>query len=253
ITFLASACSRIPGSLPGTAKRNASGASGSCGGIFTNRSITSGIVEKKGLASFGPQTTNATHPSLRTTLNASRTAATGSAKNIADNLATATPNVQASNGRSLAEHCLKWMFVTPRRSASARALSSIPATGSVYVTDPVGPTILEIVSDGSPLPPPISSTFWPIPICACSTKPDVNGANISVIRSRYLSQYCAEICHASSVLFCSSRFILVRRKLTPFYFPGSDLQTPRSKLPAPNLAASPLSFRSDPISISGEH
>src|SRR5439155_14360183 len=86
----------------------------------------------------------------------------------------------------------------------------IPATGSVYVTDPVGPTILEIESDGSPLPPPISSTFWPIPICACSTKPDVNGANISVITSRYLSQYRAEVCHAWSVLFWFSGITLVR-------------------------------------------
>src|SRR6266536_2028876 len=141
------------------AKRNASGASGSCGGISTNRSITSVIVEKKGLASFGHQTANARHPSLRTTFNASRTAAAGSAKNIADNLPTATSKVQASNDRSLAEHRLKWVFVRPRRAASAWALSSIPATGSVYITDPVGPTILEIVRDGSPLPAPISSTF----------------------------------------------------------------------------------------------
>src|SRR5438132_1361106 len=34
----------------------------------------------------------------------------------------------------------------------------------------------EIVNDGSPLPPPISSTFWPIPIRASLTRPDVNGA-----------------------------------------------------------------------------
>src|SRR5207249_869443 len=110
----------------------------------------------------------------------------------------------------------------------------MPATGSVYMTDPVGPTISEIVSDGSPLPPPISSTFWPTPIRGSSIKPAVNGANIWAMSVRYLSQYCAEICHASSVLFCSSRFILVRRKLTPFYFPSSDLQTPRSEHPAPN-------------------
>src|SRR5205823_858012 len=74
----------------------------------------------------------------------------------------------------------------------------------------------EIVSDGSPLPPPISSTFWPIPIRASSTRPDVNGANICAMSTRYLSQYRAEACHASRVLFCSSGFILVRPKLTPF-------------------------------------
>src|SRR5438874_3448288 len=71
----------------------------------------------------------------------------------------------------------------------------------------------EIVSDGSPLPPPISSTFWPSPIRASSTRPDVNGANICAISTRYLSQYRAEVCHASSALLCSSGIILVRRKL----------------------------------------
>src|SRR4029077_15708580 len=55
----------------------------------------------------------------------------------------------------------------------------MPATGSVYITEPVGPTIDEIVSDGSPLPPPISSTFWPVPINASSTRPDFKGAKIS--------------------------------------------------------------------------
>src|SRR6478735_4097887 len=40
----------------------------------------------------------------------------------------------------------------------------MPAAGSVYITDPVGPTMPEMVSDGSPLPPPISSTLWPTPI-----------------------------------------------------------------------------------------
>src|SRR3989440_9929467 len=75
----------------------------------------------------------------------------------------------------------------------------------------------EIVSDGSPLPPPISSTFWPTPIRASSTRPDVNGANICAMSTRYLSQYRAEVCHASSALFCSSGFILVQRKL-PFLF-----------------------------------
>src|SRR5206468_6245279 len=83
---------------------------------------------------------------------------------------------------------------------------------SVYITDPVGPTVAEIASDGSPLPPPISSTFWPIPIRASSTRPDVNGANICAISTRYLSQYRAEVSHASSALFCSSGVIPVRRK-----------------------------------------
>src|SRR4029077_12050578 len=86
------------------------------------------------------------------------------------------------------------------------------------MTDPGGPTISAIVSDGSPLPPPISSTFWPIPIRASSTRPDVNGANICAISTRYLSQYRVEVCHASSTLFCSSGAILVRRKLTHFLF-----------------------------------
>src|SRR5438552_3387160 len=83
------------------------------------------------------------------------------------------------------------------------------------MTDPAGPTMPEIVSDGSPLPPPISSTFWPIPIRASSTRPDVNGANICAMSTRYFSQYRAEVCHASSILFCSSGFILIRRKLCP--------------------------------------
>src|SRR6478672_601569 len=94
----------------------------------------------------------------------------------------------------------------------------MPAAGSVYITDPVGPTMDEMVSDGSPLPPPISSTFWPIPMRASSIRPDVNGANICSISTRYLSQYRAEVCHASSVLFCFSGAILVRRKLTHFLF-----------------------------------
>src|SRR5216684_2214579 len=102
------------------------------------------------------------------------------------------------------------------------------------MTDPVGPTMPEIVSDGSPLPPPISSTFWPILIRASSTRPEVKGANICAMSTRYLSQYRAEVCHELSTLFCSLEFILVLRKLTPFYFPSSDLQTPRSELPAPN-------------------
>src|SRR6266480_969577 len=108
------------------------------------------------------------------------------------------------------------MFVRPRLPASARAVSTIPATGSVYITDPVGPTMHEIVSDGSPLPPPISSTFWLIPIRASSTRPAVNGANICAISTRYLSQYRAEICHASSAFLCSSGIILVRREANPF-------------------------------------
>src|SRR5439155_8304877 len=149
-------------------------------------------------------------------------------KNIADNLATATSNVQSANGRSSAEHRLKWMFVRPRLPASARALSTIPATGSVYMTDPAGPTMLEIVSDGSPLPPPISSTFWPIPSRASSTRPDVNGANICAMSTRYLSQYRAEVCHASRALFCSSGFILVRRNLTPFYLQNALANAHRS-------------------------
>src|SRR5437870_8959545 len=93
----------------------------------------------------------------------------------------------------------------------------MPVTGSVYVTSPIGPTRHEIVSDGSPLPPPISSTFWPIPIRASSTRPAVNGANICAMSTRYLSQYRAEACHASRALFCSLGFILVRRTLTPFF------------------------------------
>src|SRR5256714_15478835 len=70
---------------------------------------------------------------------------------------------------------------------------------------PVDPTISAIVSDGSPLPPPISSTFWPIPIRASSTRAAVNGANICAISVRYFSQYRAEVCHASSL--CCSGFI----------------------------------------------
>src|SRR5205823_6391151 len=185
-------------------------------GDSTNRSTTSLTVEKKGLASFGAQTANETYPSWRTTRSASRTPASGSAKNIADNRPTATSNEPSGNGKSSAEHCLNWMFVRARRLASDLAVSTMPATGSVYMTDPVGPTIDEIVSDGSPLPPPISSTFWPIPICASSTRPDVNGANICAMSTRYLSQYRAEACHASRTLLCSSGFILVRPKLTPF-------------------------------------
>src|SRR6266699_801488 len=98
----------------------------------------------------------------------------------------------------------------------------MPATGSVYITDPVGPTMHEIVSDGSPLPPPISSTFWPIPIRASLTRPDVNGANICAISARCLSQCHAEVSHASSALFRSSGVILIRRKLTPVYFGASE-------------------------------
>src|SRR6266566_7815442 len=103
------------------------------------------------------------------------------------------------------------MFVRPRLPASARAASTIPAAGSVYITDPVGPTMPEIVSDGSPLPPPISSTLWPVPIRASLTRPDVNGANICAISARCLSQCRAEVSHASSALFCSSGVILVRQ------------------------------------------
>src|SRR5881397_37187 len=69
----------------------------------------------------------------------------------------------------------------------------------------------EIVNDGSPLPPPISSTFWPIPIRASLTRPDVNGANICAISARCLSQCRAEVSHASRALFCSSGVILVRQ------------------------------------------
>src|SRR5438552_9446293 len=109
------------------------------------------------------------------------------------------------------------MFVRPRMPASACVVSTIPATGSVYITDPVGPTMPEIVNDGSPLPPPISSTFWPIPIRASLTRPDVNGANICAISARCLSQCRAEVSHASRALFCSSAVILVRSK-PPFLF-----------------------------------
>src|SRR6266702_3351671 len=114
------------------------------------------------------------------------------------------------------------MFARPRLPASARAVSTIPATGSVYITDPVGPTMPEIASDGSPLPPPISSTFWPIPIRASLTRPDVNGSNICTISVRCLSQCRAEVSHASRALFCSSGVILVRRKLTPIYFGSTE-------------------------------
>src|SRR5437762_2655876 len=84
------------------------------------------------------------------------------------------------------------------------------------MTDPVGPTIPDMVSDGSPLPPPISSTFWPIPIRASSTRPAVNGANICAMSTRYLSQYRAEACQASSdFLLCSSVFISFIRSSLP--------------------------------------
>src|SRR5262249_5820520 len=105
-TFLAPAVSNIPASLAGAAKRNVSGASGSSGGTSINWSITSVIVEKNGLAFFEPQTTNETWPLSIITLIASRTAATGSSKNIADNLPTTTSNVPSAKGRLLAEHCL---------------------------------------------------------------------------------------------------------------------------------------------------
>src|SRR5512144_210049 len=85
----------------------------------------------------------------------------------------------------------------------------MPAAGSVNLTDPVGPTMPEMVSEGSPLPPPISSTLWPAPIRASSIRADVTGAKIWVISARYLSQYGAELCHDWTALFCSSGFILV--------------------------------------------
>jgi hypothetical protein len=63
---------------------------------------------------------------------------------------------------------------------------------------------------------------WPIPIRASSTRPAVNGANICAISARCLSQCRAEVCHPSSALFCSSGVILVRPKLTPVYFGGTE-------------------------------
>src|SRR5262249_17067031 len=57
----------------------------------------------------------------------------------------------------------------------------MPATGSVYTTDPVGPTLDAIVSAGSPVPPPISRTLWPTLIRASSIRPEVNGAKICAI------------------------------------------------------------------------
>src|SRR5438094_10072890 len=68
------------------------------------------LVER---ARVRPQTTNETYPSWRITLSAPRMAATGSTKTIADNPHTAVSNVRSANGRSSAEHCLKWMFVRP--------------------------------------------------------------------------------------------------------------------------------------------
>src|SRR5205823_14360810 len=106
-------------------------------------------------------------------------------------------NARAANGRAFAEQCLEWVCVRPRLPASASALSPMPATGSVYVTAPVGPTLDEAVSDGSPLPPPLSSTFCPTRIRASLTRPDVNGANICAMSTRCLSQYWAEVRHAS--------------------------------------------------------
>src|SRR4029450_3682272 len=55
-------------------------------------------------------------------------------------------------------------------------------------------------------------------MCASSTKPDVKGANISVIRRRYLSQYPAEVCHAEALRFGSQEslwFDGVARCLAP--------------------------------------
>jgi hypothetical protein len=152
----------------------------------------------------------------------------GSTKNIADNLPTAASKVQSAKGRLSAEHCLNRMFVRCFLPASARAVSTIPATGSVYMTDPVGPTMHEIVSDGSPLPPPMSSTFWPIAIRASSTRPDVNGANICAISTRYLSQYRAEICHASRALFCSSGIIEAFIRQAHWPLSGRVRAVPRS-------------------------
>src|SRR5438046_5686354 len=105
MTFSAPAFFRMPASLPGAAKRNASGASGSSVEDSTNRSKTSLTLVKNGLASSGPQTINETYPLLTITLSASRTAVTGSPKNIADDLLTTTSNVRERQGigRTFAE------------------------------------------------------------------------------------------------------------------------------------------------------
>src|SRR5207248_8555207 len=75
---------------------------------------------------------------------------------------------------------------------------------------------------------PLSGTF-------AVSSDAVNGANICAMSTRYLSQYRAEACHASKALFCSSGFILVRRRLTPFSsFPR--FSSPESQI-----------YRSDPV------
>src|SRR5262249_58607056 len=111
VTFLAPALFTIPPNLQGAAKRNTSGASGSWRGTPANRSITSVIVEKKGLASFGPQTTNDTYPFSTITLSASRTAVAGSTKKNSDKLPTTASKVQSTKSRVLAEKFLKRIVV----------------------------------------------------------------------------------------------------------------------------------------------
>src|SRR6266404_2819958 len=112
------------------------------------------------------------------------------------------------------------MFSKPRRSDSSRAALTMPAVGSVNITWPEGPTTRAIVNDGSPAPPPISSTDWPATICASSISARVNGAYIFSINAWCLFQYCEDVSHAASTWSASSLAILFRFQRKAGLFPS---------------------------------
>src|SRR5229473_287367 len=167
--------------------------------------MTSVTTCKNGLSSLFSHTASATAPPGFVTRNISRRAADGSGKNITPSRLIRTSNELSPNGRASAIQWRKLTFVMPRRCASRSAASTISATASVHITEPVGPTFSAIVKEGSPGPPATSSTDRPFTMPASSISASVTGSNILRRVALYFSQNGADSVHSCKTLSASIR------------------------------------------------
>ncbi len=96
-------------------------------------------------------------------------AATGSAKNMAPKELTATSNAPSGKGWTWASACSKVTFVSPSRSATERARSSILADKSTPSTEPDG-AMRASARVELPVPQPMSRTVSPARTAAARSR-----------------------------------------------------------------------------------
>ena len=175
-------------SLPGSAKRKASGASGGWGTDATKRSRMSARSEWNGFSRAKPHAARASVPPGFSTRSISRMPATGEEKNMTPKRLTTASKEPAPNGSSSAGAARKLALRRPRRSDSRRAASIMAGTTSTPTTLPPGPTIVAMESAGSPGPVATSRTVLPSAMDASCTSAAATGANMRSITARCFSQ-----------------------------------------------------------------